>query len=81
VLKDKSQVTVAAALEELTSEFADAKSAVNMRLPISFDQFANSKQALYPVVLRQLPQAANCRGIDGEKLIQAAFGGLDRRWL
>ena len=80
VLEDKSQVAVATALEEFASQLADTQTAVNMRLAETVDQITKRKQVLYPLVFRQVPQATNNRGIDGEKLIQAACEGLDRRW-
>lgn len=72
VLKDKSQVAVAAALEELASQLADSKTAVDMRLAETVDQIAKRKQALDPFGFWQVTQAADDRGVDGEKPIQAA---------
>ena len=48
VLEDRSQVAVAAALEELASQLADTQTAVDMRLAETVDQITKRKQALDP---------------------------------
>ena len=76
LLEDKSQVAVAAAFEKLAPQLADAKTAMNMRLAETVDQITKREQALDPFGLWQVTEAADNCGIDGEKLIQAAFGAL-----
>lgn len=43
VLKDESEVAVAAALEEFVSQLADAKTAMHMGLSQSIDEFAQGE--------------------------------------
>lgn len=80
VLKDKPQITVAAAFEELAAQFADTETAMDMRLTKTIDQVAKRKQALYLFVLWQPLQPADHRRVDGKQLTQAAFEA-PLRWL
>ena len=72
VLKDKSQIAVAAAVEELAAQFADPQAAVHVGMAKAVHQITKSKQTLYSSVLWQFAQAAENRGVDGKKLIQAS---------
>jgi hypothetical protein len=72
VLKNKSQSAVPTALEKLASELTDTQTAVDMRLAETVEQIAKRKQALDPFGLWQVAQAADDRGVDGEKPIQSA---------
>lgn len=72
VLKDESQIAVAAAFEQFVSKLADTKAAVHMGLTKTINQIAESKETFYPFVLWQVAQAADDRWIDGKKLTQAS---------
>ena len=72
VLKDTSQIAVAAAFEELAPKFANPQPAVHMRLAKTVHQIAKSKQALNSFVLWRFAQAADDRGIYGKKLTQTS---------
>jgi hypothetical protein len=72
VLKNKSQVAIATAFEELLSQLSYSKTAVDMRLSVTVDQITNGKQALDSFGLWQVTQAADYRWINGEKLSQKA---------
>ena len=70
VLKDKSEIAVAAAFEELASQLADTKAAMHVGLTKNINQIAKSKETFYPFVLWQFTQAADDRGVDGQKFTQ-----------
>jgi len=70
ILKDKSEIAVAAAFEELASQLADTKTAVHVRLTKDINQIAKSNETFYPFVLSQFTQAADDRGVDGQKFTQ-----------
>jgi hypothetical protein len=72
VLKDISQIPVAAAFEELAAQFANPQTAVHMGLAKTVRQITKSKQTLYSFVLWKFAQAADDRGIDDKKLTQTS---------
>ena len=72
VLKDESEIAVAAAFEKPVSYFADTETAMHMRLTKVIDQIAEGQKTFHPLVLRQFLQATDDFGVDGKKLTQAA---------
>ena len=72
VLKDESEIAVAAAFEKPVSYFADTETAMHMRLAKVIDQIAEGQKTFHPFVLRQFLQATDDFGVDGKKLTQAA---------
>jgi hypothetical protein len=51
VLKDESEIAVAAAFEQLASQLANTKAAVNVGLAKNINQIAQSKETFHPFVL------------------------------
>ena len=70
ILKNKSQIAVAAAFEKLASQFANTETAVHVGLTKAVHQVAQSEKTLYFFVLRQIAQAADHRWVDGKEFTQ-----------
>ena len=73
VLKDESKIAIAAAFKKLVPQFADAETAVGMRLTIAFDEIAEGQKTFYPFALGKLAESAENRRIDRKKLTQASL--------
>jgi len=79
VLKDKTQIPVAAAFEKLAAQLADAETAMHVGLPEAVCQVAESEKAFHSLAFRQFTQSPDNFRVNGEKSIQA-FPEALRPW-